>query len=335
MTAHHHCHHPDPSKSDHLQTLIKVLALTTLYMVVEFVGGFMANSLALIADAGHMLTDVGSLALAVFAAWFAQQPATPTKTYGYYRLEILAACLNGVFLVLISGYVVWEAIERIGHPEVVQGPLMLVVAIGGFLVNAVAAWLLHQGSHDNMNVRAAFLHVLSDLLGSVGAILAGFLIWQYQWYSADIVISIFIAAMILYNAVRLLLEATNVLLEGVPDHISITEVMHVLENIEEVCAVHDLHVWSITLGQEALSAHVVVNSREHYQPELVDRIQCKLQDHFGLNHCTIQLEVPGQHHYHDLTCAQQRPILEAHMNDARDEVPDGMVDGVALDNHPS
>lgn len=308
----HHCSHHTP-----LKTLIYVTILTGVYMIVEFVGGWLANSLALIADAGHMLTDVGSLGLAVFAAWFAQHPATLTKTYGYYRIEILAAFLNSMLLIFISGFVLYEAFERLYHPEPVQGALMLWVAAGGLLVNIVAAFLLHRNAHDNMNVRAAFLHVLSDMLGSIGAIIAGWLIWQFHWLLADVVISALIALLVFINAVGLLKEAVHILLEGVPSHISVEQVLEVLKTMDEVEAVHDLHIWSITMGQEALSAHIVVKSINDYRPDVVDKVQDLLQTYFGLNHCTIQLEVPGQHHEHDLTCAQQLH----HMHHAHDHSP--------------
>jgi cobalt-zinc-cadmium efflux system protein len=268
-----------------------VLVLTALYMLAETVGGWMTGSLALLADAGHMLTDVAALALALIAVWFGSRPATSSKTFGYYRLEILAALINGVALIVISLLIFYEAYQRWTEPPVVRSGLMMLVATGGLIVNLVCARLLHGDHHDDLNMRGARLHIIGDALGSVGAIAAGALMWLYGWYAADPLFSCLIGLLIIWSSWHLIREATNVLLEGTPAHINLAAVEDVILQTDGVEDVHDLHVWTITSGREALSAHVI-HAESISQVEILKELRAKLSDRFGVDHLTIQLETP-------------------------------------------
>ncbi|HKR58964.1 MAG TPA: cation diffusion facilitator family transporter, partial [Pyrinomonadaceae bacterium] len=252
-------------------------------------GGWWTGSLALLADAGHMLTDVAALALALIAAWFSSRPATSHKTFGYYRLEILAALVNGVALVVISLLILYEAYQRWSAPPVVHGSVVVLVATGGLAINLISAWILHGRHEIDLNMRGAWLHVLSDALGSLGAIIAGGLMWFYGWYAADPLFSALIGVLIVWSSWRLIRESTNVLLEGTPSHINLAAVEDSILSTDGVSNVHDLHVWTITSGREALSAHVI-HAFEVSQPELLKELRAKLHDRFGVDHLTIQME---------------------------------------------
>lgn len=269
--------------------LALVLGLVSLYMVAEVVGGLLTNSLALLADAGHMLSDAGALALSLFAIWIAQRPPTAERTYGYYRTEILAALANGATLVAISIYIFYEAWQRLGEPPHVQGGLMMGIAVGGLAVNLAGLWLLNAGRNESLNVQGAWLHVLTDALGSVGAIVAGGLIWLWDWQWADPAASVLIGLLVLYSSWGLLKETVAVLMEGAPGHIDVDQVRDTIRATAGVRAVHDLHVWTITSGMVALSAHVVVDDG-HYTQAMLGRIREPLHDRFGIDHTTIQLE---------------------------------------------
>ncbi len=258
-------------------------------MIAEAVGGWLSNSLALLADAGHMLTDVAALSLTLAAIWFAARPATAKKTFGYYRYEILAAFVNGIALVLISVWVIYEAFERWQTPQNVKGFEMTAVAVGGLIVNIIAAFLLHGGHEHDLNMRGAWLHVMGDLLGSVAAIVAGVLILAFGWIWADAASSVLISLIIIFGAWNLIKESVNVLLEGTPAHINLTAVEQTILQTENVENVHDLHVWTITSGMEALSVHIV-HQENVVQTELLQKIREKLHDEFGIDHLTIQME---------------------------------------------
>jgi cobalt-zinc-cadmium efflux system protein len=264
-------------------------------MVAEVVGGILTNSLALLADAGHMLSDAASLALALFAMWIAQRPPTAERTYGYYRAEILAALFNGASLVAISVYIFYEAYQRFAEPPEVTGPLMMGIAVGGLVINLIGLWLLHGGRADNLNVRGAWLHVLGDTLGSVGAIGAGALIWAFGWNWADPLASVIIAVLILFSAWNLLKESVAVLMEGAPGHIDVDDVRDAIRGVEGVQAVHDLHVWTISSGLVSLSAHVDVASLDNYA-HLLGHLRHMLDDEFGIGHSTIQIEPEEYEH---------------------------------------
>ena len=264
------------------------LAITAVVLVAEAVGGYAANSLALLADAGHMLTDVAALALSLFVAWFSQRPETPKRTYGYLRLEILAAFLNGATLLLISVWIIWEAFNRLRTPEPVHGGLMLAVAVLGLVANAISAWVLRPQNDDNMNVRGAYLHILGDLLGFVGTIVAALLIRTMGWVAADTIASIIVSALILRGAWALVRDSVDVLLESTPSHISAASVRDQLVAIPGIESVHDLHVWTVTSNVIAMSVHAIVREPERHQHVLEHVLDAMRL--FGISHVTVQLE---------------------------------------------
>lgn len=286
--THGHCHHHGGSDRNR-RRLALTLGLVVLYMVAEVVGGLLSGSLALLADAGHMLSDAGALALSLFAIWIAQRPPTPSKTWGYYRIEILAALINGAALVALSIFILFEAVERIRQPAEVRAPLMMAVAAGGLLINLISLRILSGGKNDNVNMRGAWLHVLTDALGSVQAIVAGGLIWAYGWAWADPVASVLISLLVIYSAWDLLRETVGVLMEGAPRHIDVDEVRDCLICLPGVLAVHDLHIWTITSGMESLSVHVVLEEGRSYGDALAE-VRAILHKRFGIDHMTVQIE---------------------------------------------
>jgi cobalt-zinc-cadmium efflux system protein len=251
---HHHGHGHAHGRAANQKRLGIVLVLVLVYMVAEVVGGILTNSLALLADAGHMLSDAAALGLSMFAIWISQRPPSGRRTYGYYRTEILAALVNGATLVAISLFIMVEAVRRMGAPPEVHGSLMMWIAVGGLLVNLAGLWILNAGKSDSLNVRGAWLHVLSDALGSVGVIVAGALIWGLGWNWADPVASIVISLLVLYSAWALLKETVAVLMEEAPGHIDVDEVRDAIIAVPSVLAVSDLHVWTITSGMVSLSS---------------------------------------------------------------------------------
>lgn len=253
----------------------------------------MSNSIAMVADAGHMLSDAGSLGLSLFALWLAQKPPTSQRTFGFYRTEILAALANGATLVAVSIYIFYEAISRLDEPPQVEGGLMLAIAAGGLLVNLVGLALLHSGRDESLNVKGAWLHVLSDTLGSVGVIVAGLLVWRYDWNWADPVASILIGLLVIYSSWSLLRETVGVLMEGAPAHIDVDQVRESIKALSGVVAVHDLHVWTITSGRIAMSGHVSVREEE-FKPQKTTEIRALIHDRFAIHHSTIQLELAGR-----------------------------------------
>ena len=290
---HDHFHGTPGHRRIQRQRMRWVLGITAAFMIAEVVGGVLSNSLALLADAGHMFTDVGALALSLVAMRLAQRPPSPTKTYGYVRLEILAALINGASLLVIAGFILKEAWDRFSAPPEVDGPLMMVVAVFGLCVNVVAALLLHRHADENLNVRGAYLHVLGDLLGSVGAIMAGTLILTTGWMLADPIISVVIACLILVGAWRLVREATDVLLEGAPRGLDVEELVEDLRSIEGLEEVHDVHVWVLTSGFVAMSGHGVIDDLNMHR-RILDEINLRLNDK-GISHITFQLEPRALH----------------------------------------
>ncbi|MDX2086133.1 MAG: cation diffusion facilitator family transporter [Candidatus Melainabacteria bacterium] len=287
---HHHHHHHASTQPQPTRRLFWVFLLTVFYLAVEVVGGFMTGSLSLMADAGHMFTDAGSLALALFAAWFSRRnPPNTAHTYGYYRLEVLAAFVNGLLLLLVVFGILWEGLQRLWHPSTVAAEGMLVVAVGGLLVNLLALRLLHTNAQENLNVRGAYLHILGDLFGSVAAIVAGILMWQWGWWLADPLCSLLVSGLISLSAVRLIRESADVLLESSPAHVPLEAVVQAIAETPGVLSVHDLHVWTISNDNTALSAHVVVTP-EHLNLDTLGRLHQLLQERFSLKHLTLQLE---------------------------------------------
>jgi len=272
-------------------------ALTFCYFLVEVGGGILTNSLALLADAAHMLTDVAGLGLALFAAWMSQKPATQAKTYGFYRVEILAALINAVVLFFISFYILFEAYERFKAPAEVASLPMILIAVVGLGINLIGLIVLHHGAKESLNVRGAFLEVISDALGSIGVIVAGVIMLKTGWYYADPIFSVLIGLFILPRTGKLLTQAVNVLLEGTPAHINVAAVERGMLEVDGVEKVHDLHVWTITSGIEALSTHVVL--AENCDPNDADRVleqlSALLKEKFGIDHTTIQIERCSRH----------------------------------------
>lgn len=286
---HDHSHGRGRISPKALSRLRIAVLITAAYMVAEAIGGLLTNSLALLADAGHMLTDVGALALSLAAFSFATRPATPQKTFGYYRLEVIAALVNGIVLVLLALYIIWEAIERFRSPAEVAGLEMTLIAAGGLVVNIIAAYLLHADHQHNLNLRGAWLHVMGDMLGSIAAIAAGVLIIAFGFLWADALTSVIISCIIFFNAARLVKDSADVLLESTPKHIDVAELETALTGHPAVLNVHDLHVWTISSGMEALSAHVA-HDRSMPETELLLEIRDMLQERFHISHLTIQLE---------------------------------------------
>lgn len=287
--AHSHGHN---RHSGSMRRLTATLLLSCGYAVAEVVGGLLPNSLALLADAGHMLTDVAALGLSLFAVWVARRPPTPKRTYGYYRAEILAALANGATLIAISLFIFAEAYHRLWEPPPVTGGLMMGIACGGLAVNLLGLRILGGGRGESLNEQGAWLHVLTDALGSVGAILAATLIWAFGWFWADPVASVLIGTLVVYSSWQLLAEAVSVLMESVPRGIDVDEVRNVLRAVQGVASVHDLHVWSITSGMNALSAHVVVEDG-HPSATLLGQLRSTVHKRFGIDHVTIQIEPVG------------------------------------------
>lgn len=286
--AHDHTHDAGGGHS-HARPIAITLALVVVYMGLEVIGGVLSGSLALLADAGHMLSDAGSLALTLFAMKFARRPATPQRTYGHYRAEILAALANGATLGAIAILIFVEAYDRFSEPPAVQAPLMLAVAFGGLLVNAAGLWFLRSGHDTSLNVRGAWLHVLTDTLGSIQAIVAGALIWMFGWNLADPLASVLIGALVIYSSWALIRQSVAVLMEGAPGHINVDDVRTALLELPGVSNLHDLHVWSITSGFVALSAHLTCLDRDK-QDDVLRSAHELLGSRFGIRHTTIQLD---------------------------------------------
>lgn len=268
-----------------------VLCLTAVYMIAEFAGGIITNSLALIADAGHMLGDFAALAMSFFATFVSTRPASAEKTYGYYRAEILVALVNGLLLVGIAVFILKEGVNRFMSPQEVLAPLMIIIATGGLAINLTGMAILHSAIKDNLTVKGAFLHIIGDTLGSIGAITAGIIIYFYKFYYADLIISFVIAVFIIISAVRLIKESANILLEGTPKHLDANEIKQAVLSVPEVQKVHELHVWSISLQRVALTIHVVSDHPDNN--EVLCKVDRLLRKKFNIQHLTIQIEPPG------------------------------------------
>jgi cobalt-zinc-cadmium efflux system protein len=283
-----HAHH-ETAAARARPALAATVVLTGGFLLVEVAAAFWTGSLALLADAGHMLTDVAGVGLALFAIWVAARPPTPAKTYGYYRAEILAALVNAVALLGVAGFILVEAYRRLSEPPEILAAPMLAVAAGGLVVNLVCAWLLHRDAAASLNVRAAYLEVLADALSSVAVLAAAAVIVVTGWTVADVVVSVGVALLIVPRTWRLLSQAVNVLLEGTPPHLALRDVETAMCAVPGVRRVHDLHVWTLTSGREAMSAHVVVEDVRE-SDRLLETLHAVLHARFGIDHTTIQLE---------------------------------------------
>jgi cobalt-zinc-cadmium efflux system protein len=267
-----------------------VLGITSFYFVVELIGGFMSGSLALISDAIHMLTDIAALCLGLLTLWIAARPASSAKTYGYLRAEILGALLNGLFLWLLVVFIWIEAAQRLRNPHPVAGLAVMAIAFVGLLVNTFSAWMTaDSGAHGGMAIRAVFLHVISDLIGSIGVLVAGALEYFTGWNQADPAVSILIGFLVLYSSWGLVRDGVDVLMESTPAHIDIDELRSDLLAVEGTEEVHDLHVWCLTTRQYALSAHAVVAAEANHD-RVLDQMCRMLQTKFNIHHMTVQLE---------------------------------------------
>jgi len=284
-----HAHERETAAAQSRSVLALTLALTCAFMLVELIAGFWTGSLALLADAGHMLTDAGALALALFATWIAARPPTPAKTYGYYRAEILAALVNALLLLVVSGAIFAEAWRRWHAPAAVLAGPMAIVAAAGLCVNLACAWLLHRGAAGSLNVRAAYLEVVSDALSSLATLVAAGVVLVTGFTRADPLAGVVISLLIVPRTWSLLKQAVNVLLEGTPPHLELAEIEGAMCAVTGVLRVHDLHVWTLTSGREAMSAHVVVDDVRESE-RLLERLHALLHARFGIDHTTIQLE---------------------------------------------
>ncbi|MDY6844315.1 MAG: cation diffusion facilitator family transporter [Thermodesulfobacteriota bacterium] len=286
MSGHHHHHY-------HLnqRNLFVVLTVTGTVMVVEIVGGILANSLALLSDAGHMLTDILALSLSLFAMRFAQKPPTPSKTFGYYRLEILAAFFNGMLLFFIAVYIFYEAYQRLASPEEIESLVMLSVAAIGLITNGIGILILRKATAKSLNVKSAFFHMVSDTISSVGVIVGGLIIYYTNWYLVDSLISICIGMLILRGAYSLVKESADIFLEATPKEINMEELMTDIRKVTGVQDVHHLHIWTITSGIYAMSAHVLINDQLiSRQTQILREVEQLLREKYSMEHTTIQFE---------------------------------------------
>jgi cobalt-zinc-cadmium efflux system protein len=285
------CRHR-PVRRESGRALAWVLGLTLAFAAVEVVGGLASGALVLLADAAHMLTDAAAVGLSLFAVWIARRPATPQKTYGYYRLEILAALVNGAALITVTLWIVLEAVRRLGHPEPIRSGLLLVVAVLGLAANLAAVAILHRAKGESLNVRGAYLHVVSDVLGSVAAIAAGVIVRLTGWLPADPILSIGLSLLILVSAVRLTREAAEVLLEATPSHVPMGSLAAAMAAVPGVTGVHDLHVWTVSSGMVAMSGHATVPEAADHQ-RVLEEVSRRVRQ-FGIQHVTVQVEAENR-----------------------------------------
>lgn len=310
MMAHDHTHGANK------KILLISFLIITSYMVIEAIGGIVTNSLALLSDAGHMLSDSISLAIALIAFKLAEKASNYSKTYGYKRFEILAAVINGVTLIGVAIYILYESIERFANPPEVATTGMLIISSIGLLVNILVAWMMMRGgdTKDNLNMRGAFLHVISDMLGSVGAIAAALLMIFFGWGWADPLASVIVAALVLRSGYYVTKASIHVLMEGTPRNVDVEDIIQTIEKVEGIKAIHDLHIWSITSGLNALSCHAVVDN--YLTIEDSEHILRKIEhdlEHKGIRHVTIQLETMRHKHDNAILCqAKNEPSHDHH-----------------------
>ena len=296
--------------------LTVVISLVSVDLLLYVVGGFLSGSLALFAEAGHMMADLAALLLARVAMYFAERPASAERTFGYHRLEILATQINALVLWVFSAGILFEAYGRMTEPFEIEGGVMLIVGAFGLGVNVLAAWLLHGARGHSINVEAAFWHVAADLAGSVGIVVSAVLVWGFGWTFADPVLSVLIAVLILVATWQLIAKATHVLLEGTPDYIDVYRLCSEMEEVDGVIVLHDIHVWSITPGYDVLTAHVLIDPDYPGDVEVLrGRLRRIAAEDFGIDHITLHLEHSAsdctEHHHVDHLHARQRPSRQA------------------------
>ncbi len=271
------------------KALLVVLVLTGSTFFAELIGGIVSHSLALIADAMHMLTDISALSLSMLAIWLVDRPATTRRTFGYYRAEIIAALFNGSLLGVVAGGIIWKAWERLQQPVYIRANMMLIIALIGLGVNLIGAFILYRHRTRNLNLRSAFFHVLADGLGSLSAVVAAVLIVWWRWFWVDAVVSLLVSGLIISSAWHIIRDAVHILMEGTPMHIDLNEVRAALLRIPGVQDVHDLHVWTVTSGVEAMSGHAVVQDL-HDTHRILMEARSVLAERFNIHHVTLQLE---------------------------------------------
>ena len=303
------------ANSEQSKGLIFSIALTALILIVEVVAGFLTNSLALLSDAAHVFTDLFSLGLALFAIMLSGLPSSDTRTYGWHRSEVFAAFINGITLIVISGLILYEAVQRLMAPEAVHSLGMMAAAIFGLVINLAVVHKLQGHDHHDLNMRSAFLHVVGDALISLGVIIGGIIIYYTGWYTVDPALSIIFSMVILRGAGKILYESAHILFEGVPKGMDIKAVVAEILTVEHVVEVHRLHVWSICSNITALSAHVMIDADLHEKSKkVIDDINCKLMSCYHINHTTIQLEV-GECEFNSLVCDIAHCDRNAHNHD--------------------
>lgn len=284
--------HPHTKSERGKRALWWALLITTLFAIIQLIGGWLARSLALLADAAHMTTDVAALSLSLFALWIAKRPPSPRMTFGFYRAEILGAMISGMGLWVICFFLIYEAVRRLLSPHPVEGELVFIIACITLVFNCINIALLHRSRGENLNIRAAYLHILSDLLGNLGVLIAGGLIWLTQWNWIDPIITFLMTLLILFSSGRMLKEALEILMEATPRGLDVQEIAKALEKIEGVQEVHDLHLWTVSSGRIALSVHLV-GAEEH---SLLQKSRDLLMNQFKIEHTTIQVEPPDEFH---------------------------------------
>lgn len=287
--AHNHRHgHHHHHKIEVGARLVIALIVTAIVFLAELIGGYWTHSLALLSDAWHVLADAAALGLAWLAYHQAKKESSMEKTFGYHRFEVITAFINGLSLLFISAYIMYEAVERMLNPQVVKSKEMFIIASIGLIANGLIAVLLNSSAKDNLNVRSAFLHVLGDALASVGVIIGGLVMLKYQWYVIDPLISVAISLMILKGAWQITKEAFHILMEGAPENVNLSEIVNAVKNIEGVTDVHDLHAWSISGNLNSLSMHVQIGLAD--TEEMLKKINWLLKDEFNITHSTVQVE---------------------------------------------
>ncbi len=295
MSGHHH-HHSHTQR--HL--LWWAFWINFIFLIIEFIGGLITNSLALLSDAGHMLTDVGALGIAIAVSVLSEKPRTKFRSYGYMKAEIFGAFINGATLVIICGFILYKAYKRFGIAQEIDGPTMLIIAVAGLIANVVSAKILAISHDYDINIKGAYLHLMFDALGSVGAIISAVAIWGWDWYVADIIASIVIVLFILYGTRKLLFQSINMLMDAVPENVSFQEVKDALLSLDHVLDVHDLHIWAISQSETALSAHITLTpectDNKHWS-ECLTHTQTLLKEKYNISHTTLQME-PENHVEH-------------------------------------
>ena len=288
--------HPHPYSSTSRKYLWWAFWINFIFLIIEVIGGVYTGSLALLSDAGHMLTDVGALGLAIIVSRMADRPPDERRTYGYLKTEILGAFINGSTLVAICGFIIWEAIQRFQNPQPILAVPMLIVAVLGLAANLFSARILHGGKSKNINIRAAYLHLIFDALGSVGAIMSGLLIWLWGVYWIDTIASLLIVILILAGTWKMILDSVKMLIDSVPEGMNYGQIRRSIINLNHVIDVHDLHIWSIGQNNPALSAHIILTNdcteKQHWD-QCLKQVQDMLAQSFNIKHTTIQVEPLG------------------------------------------